>query len=71
MTEYVSLFGKAINETGDLEKDNVTTINPGFRFAVNIGKCQIVPGFGLPINFNNGSFTGTGGFFYLSIEPNY
>jgi hypothetical protein len=71
MTEYVTSFGKAINESGTLDKDNVTVINPGFRFAINVSKCQIVPGMGVPINFVNGSFTGTGGFFYLSIEPNY
>jgi hypothetical protein len=71
MTEFTSLFGKAISDTGSLEKDNVSVINPGFRFAANIGKCQIVPGMGLPISFANGSFAGTGGFFYLSIEPNY
>lgn len=71
MTEYVSSFGNAINDGGSLDKDNVTIINPGFRFAIDIGKCQVVPGMGIPINFSNGQFTGTGGFFYLSIEPAY
>jgi len=71
MTEYISLFGKAISETGSVEKDNFTTVNPGFRFALDIGKCQVVPGMGLPFNFSNGTFTGTGAIFYLSIEPAY
>lgn len=71
MTEYVSSFGNAINDEGNLDTDNVTIVNPGFRFAVNVGKCQVVPGFGMPLNFSNGQFTGSGGFFYLSIEPAY
>lgn len=71
MTEYVSSFGQVINESGKFDKENVTIVNPGFRFALDIGKCQVVPGVGVPINFTNGSFTGTGGFFYLSIEPAY
>lgn len=71
MTEYVSSFGQTINDSGSLDHDNVTVINPGFRFALDIGKCQIVPGMGIPLNFSNGTFSGTGAFFYLSIEPAY
>jgi hypothetical protein len=71
MVEYTSAFGQAINDTGTLDKDNSTIINPGFRFAIDIGKVQIVPGAGIPINFSNGEFANTGAFFYLSIEPAY
>lgn len=71
MVEYTSSFGQFINENGISGKDNSTTINPGFRFAVDIGKVQIVPGAGVPINFSNGTFANTGAFFYFSIEPAY
>ena len=71
MCEYVTTFGKAIEDDGSLVKNNITIINPGFRFAVDIGKVQIVPGLGVPINFNNGAYDGTGAFVYLSIEPAY
>jgi len=71
MVEYTSLFGKEIQDDGSFTKANSTLVNPGFRFAVDIGKVQIVPGAGLPFNFSNGKFENTGGFFYLSIEPAY
>ncbi len=71
MVEYLSTFGEAIEDDGSLVKDNSTIINPGFRFALDVGKVQIVPGLGLPINFSNGEFENRGGFIYLSIEPAY
>ena len=71
MCEYVTTFGKVIQDDGSLGKNNVSIINPGFRFAVDIGKVQIVPGLGIPMTFTNGAFDGTGGFVYLSIEPAY
>ena len=71
MVEYLSAFDKTISGTGSLENETSTIINPGFRFAVDLGKVQIVPGMGIPINFSNGSFANTSAFFYLSIEPAY
>jgi hypothetical protein len=71
MVEYVSAFDKKISDSGSLDIDNSTVINPGFRFAIDMGKVQIVPGMGVPINFSNGSFANTAVFFYLSIEPAY
>jgi hypothetical protein len=71
MVEYTSVFGQAINGDGALDNDNSTIINPGLRFAVDIGKVQIVPGAGVPVTFSNGNFVSTGAFFYLSIEPAY
>jgi hypothetical protein len=71
MVEYVSAFDKTINDTGSLDIENSTVINPGFRFAVDMGKVQIVPGMGVPVNFSNGSFANTAVIFYLSIEPAY
>jgi len=71
MVEYVTAFDKTISDTGSINPENSTIINPGFRFAVDMGKVQIVPGMGIPINFSNGSFANTSAFFYLSIEPAY
>ena len=71
MVEYVSTFGKEMEDDGSLTKMNTSIINPGFRFAIDIGKVQIVPGAGIPLNFTNNTFDATGGFIYLSIEPAY
>jgi hypothetical protein len=71
MVEYVAYFGKEMQDDGSTTNLNTSILNPGFRFAIDIGKVQIVPGAGLPINFANGAFDGTGGFIYLSIEPAY
>jgi len=71
MTEYVSVYGRQMEDDGQLTRLNTSVINPGFRMAFDIGKVQIVPGAGLPINFTNGRFESTGGFLYLSIEPAY
>ena len=71
LVEYVDNFEKEILETGSLDNNRITIINPGFRAAFQIGKVQIVPGLGVPLNFENGNYTKPGLFFYLSIEPNY
>ena len=71
MTEYVCAFQQEFRELGDVGTARNVVINPGFRFAVDIGKVQIVPGAGVPLNFVNGSFQNSGAFIYLSIEPTY
>ncbi|MEO7990660.1 MAG: transporter [Chryseolinea sp.] len=71
MVEYVVTFGKEMQDDGRLISLNNSVVNPGFRFAIDVGKIQIVPGFGLPINFTSNHLDGTGAFFYLSIEPAY
>ncbi len=69
MLEYISTFGStAIPDGKFLSKSTISTFNPGFRFAFQIDKVQVVPGLGIPFNFRNGAFQGTGGFIYLSIE---
>jgi hypothetical protein len=67
MTEYACVYQQEF--IGHSSRNVV--INPGFRFAVDIGKVQIVPGAGVPLNFINGSFQNSGAFIYLSIEPAY
>jgi len=71
MMEYVATFGREMMDDGATSKLNTAVLNPGFRFAVDMGKVQIVPGAGVPLNFVNGDFDATGAFFYLSIEPAY
>jgi len=71
MLEYVTVYGKEMQDDGLLTNLNTSVLNPGFRFAIDIGKVQIVPGAGVPMNFTNGKFESTGCFLYLSIEPAY
>jgi len=71
MTEYACVFQQEFMGSGDIGTARNVVINPGFRFAVDIGKVQIVPGAGVPLNFVNGSFQNSAAFIYLSIEPAY
>jgi hypothetical protein len=71
MAEYVCNFQQEFFDQGDIVSNRNVVINPGFRFAVDIGKVQIVPGAGVPLNFVNGSFRNSAAFVYLSIEPAY
>ena len=71
MTEYVSNFQQEFQDDGNIALNNNMTINPGFRFAIDINKVQIVPGLGVPLYFTNGQFQNSGAFVYLSIEPAY
>lgn len=50
---------------------NSSTFNPGFRFAAQVGKVQLVPGLGLPFQGSGNYWKQDGAFVYLSIEPNY
>jgi hypothetical protein len=69
MTEYVSNFAQEFQDNGTVTKNHNLILNPGFRFAIDMGNVQIVPGAGLPLYFTNGQFQNSGGFIYLSIEP--
>ncbi len=70
-TEFISNYLSDIKDDGSLSHTHLTTINPGFRFAIDHKFTQIVPGISLPVVFTDGNFTRTGIFFYLSIEPEY
>lgn len=52
--------------SGTDASDGVTLLNPGVRWAHNLGSLQIVPGLAVPIDLGPGN--NTGGFFYLSFE---
>jgi hypothetical protein len=71
MVEYISNFISGISEENKITNDHQQIINPAFRFCIDNGKMQIVPGVGLPIHIMNGKYESTGLFFYLSFEPDY
>lgn len=70
-TELISNFVKDIRQDGTLRNRNISTINPGFRFAIDANNVQIVPGISTPIILTDGAFSRIGIFFYLSIETEY
>jgi hypothetical protein len=71
LLEYASYFLNEIQADGSVSKSNQVTMNPGFRFAIDHNRVQIVPGISAPIIFMNGNFDRTGLFFYLSFEGEY
>ncbi len=71
LLECTSSYLTNINTDGTLGSSNQITINPGFRFAIDHNRVQIVPGFSMPSIFTNGKFDRTGVFFYLSFEGEY
>jgi hypothetical protein len=71
LCEYVAGSNKGFDDIGETIKTHNAIINPGFRFAFNLGVTQVVPGIGVPFNFHDGEFVSAGAFVYLSIEPNY
>lgn len=71
MVEALSSFESESDGSGNTERYVSSIINPGFRTAFSIGKVQIVPGLGVPLFFTDNKFQRSGGFIYLSIEPDY
>lgn len=71
MLEGVSSFESDFDAAGNNQRYVSSIINPGFRSAFSIGKVQIVPGLGVPLFFTDNKFQRSGGFIYLSIEPDY
>ena len=71
LLEGTSSFLTDIKADGTLSRSNQITINPGFRFAIDHNRIQIVPGFSMPSIFVDGKFDRTGVFFYLSFEGEY
>lgn len=69
--EYVSNFLTDIKVDGTSSNRNQVTLNPGFRFAIDHNRVQIVPGISAPMIFTNGEFDRMGLYFYLSFEPEY
>lgn len=62
------LFNRvALLEDGDVEYGSIFILNPGFRFAFNLGTVQIVPGLSMPVQLSSGR-PELGIFAYLSFE---
>lgn len=70
MLEYVMNFTSEVNNDGSTTPTTQMILNPGFRYAVNLGSLQVVPGIGIPITIQRG-VTSAGVFFYLSFEHPY
>jgi hypothetical protein len=71
MVEYISNFISGINQENKITDNYQQIVNPAFRFCIDNGRMQIVPGIGFPIRIMNSKYEGAGLFFYLSFEPDY
>lgn len=67
MLEAITNLSSRIDENGNKVRETETIVNPGLRFAFDVGQVQVVPGIGVPVSFSEGSQR-TGVFFYLSFE---
>ena len=67
MLEWLGTSSAGFDELGGVARTLQTVISPGFRFAIDVGSLEIVPGLALPFFVADGSAT-TGAFIYLSFE---
>ena len=67
MLEYLSTFYYQPDDTRKLSYNHTGILNPGIRYAINIDKLQIVPGFSVPFVFSKDTKS-VNMFFYLSFE---
>jgi hypothetical protein len=67
MLEALYNYSASISDSGTLVFSSGTIVSPGIRFAINIGKLQIVPGLAFPISFTS-TTRDLNVFAYLSFE---
>jgi hypothetical protein len=67
MLELLYNYSGNIGESGGVVFSSGTTVSPGFRYAINVGRLQIVPGLAVPISFTTAS-KDVNVFAYLSFE---
>ena len=67
MLEGLNIISHAANADNHMQAQNQTILSPGFRYAININKLQIVPGLAVPISFQDGK-SNAGAYIYLSFE---
>lgn len=67
MFEALHTISEQSSAAGGTETAGETVLSPGFRYAVDIGALQIVPGLAIPFTFSS-SGNDNGFFFYLSFE---
>jgi hypothetical protein len=70
LVEYLFNNYSEINEQGGISHWSETILSPGFRYALDLGQLQVVPGVAMPISWSRGQ-TRIGIFFYLSFEHPY
>jgi hypothetical protein len=70
MCEVLYSHNSEIDESGTVVYSNQTIVSPGFRFAINLGDLQIVPGLAFPVVFESGRST-MNVYAYLSFEHPY
>ena len=67
MLECLATSTAGFDGRGDVARTLQTVISPGFRFAIEVGNLEVVPGFALPLFIAEGTVD-TGAFLYLSFE---
>ena len=67
MLELLYNYSASISESGSVKFSSGTIVSPGFRYAINVGKLQIVPGFAIPITLTP-TTRDLNVFAYLSLE---
>ena len=67
MLEVVGGSEQVVQGNGVTDDENSLLVSPGFRYALDLGKLQVVPGIAFPIGFgpSKGEY---GAFAYLSFE---
>jgi hypothetical protein len=65
--EYVTNFSADVRSDGTKTRSVETIVSPGFRYAIDVGSLQIVPGIAIPVTFVK-SDVQAGAFLYLSFE---
>jgi len=68
MLEMLGEWTEDVTDLGEMERDEVFTVSPGFRYAVNINEAQLVLGLAAPMAFGGGESNDYGVFFYTSFE---
>lgn len=67
MVEALHTVSEQFSAAGSTETAGETVLSPGFRYAVDIGALQIVPGMAFPFTFSS-SGNDSAFFLYLSFE---
>jgi len=67
LLEYVTNFSTYVHDDGTKGWSMETIVNPGFRYAIDVGSVQVVPGIAIPVTVEK-SNARAGVFLYLSFE---
>jgi len=71
MLEYMTYFVANPDYNNKVYYINENIIAPAFRYAIDVGKLQIIPGLSVPFSLTKEEGTKVGLFFYLSFEHPY